>query len=120
MSPKGKAVVDYIVAPFDCLENCLEFKVLLASQMVEDTSLFNLIGDNCRLPDHSMLWLKFRVGQEMSHQQEVPVTARHTKKRVCRDVPATFLNSDMGRTAMLKLIEKLQNLRRNQEELDKW
>ena len=120
VSPKGKAVVDYIVVPFDCLENCLEFKVLLASQIVEDRALFNLIGDNCRLPDHSMLWLKFGTGPEMPHQQQEPVTTGHTKKWVSRDVPDTFLKSDLGRTAMLKLIEKTHNLKKNQEELDNW
>lgn len=35
VSPKGKAVVDYIVVPIDCLEDCLEFQVLLVSQVVE-------------------------------------------------------------------------------------
>ena len=43
VSPKGKAVVDYVVTPFDCLDNCVEFKVLLVSQMVEDNVLFNCI-----------------------------------------------------------------------------
>lgn len=62
MSPNSKAVVGYIVAPFECLENCLEYKVLLVSQVVENRVLFNLIGDHCGLPHHSLLWMKFSVG----------------------------------------------------------
>ncbi len=64
-SPKGKEVVDYIVTPLECLENCVEFKVLLSSQIVEEKALFNLIDDHYRQPDHSLLWLKFRVSYKM-------------------------------------------------------
>ena len=48
------------------------------------------------------------------------VTAEHTKQWVSRDVPDTFINSDLGRTRMLKLIERIQNLNKNQEGLDNW
>ena len=119
VAPKGKAVVDYIVAPSEYLENCLELKVLLVSQVVEDRAVVNLIRDYCRLPDHSLLWMKFNAGYKMSQSQEVSAPAKQIKKRVKGTVSDTFLKSDVGRTAMLKLIERLQTFNKTQDELDK-
>jgi hypothetical protein len=43
-SGKGKALVDYIVTLHDCLETCLELKVLSPTQMVAECRCFDLIG----------------------------------------------------------------------------
>ena len=90
VAPKGKAVVHDIVAPSEYLENCLELKVLLVWQVVEDRAVVHLIRDYCGLPDHSLLWMKFNAAYKMSQSQEVSAPAKQIKERVKGSVSDTF------------------------------
>lgn len=121
ISPKGKAVVDYIIAPYDCLENCVEFKVISASQAVESCALTNLIGDRCRLPDHSLLTFKFRAGNNVDLREPTQSHAPVSKatKRVMRKVPTTFFNSEPASAAASELIGRLQT-DLTQGDMDEW
>ena len=52
LSVRGKHVVDYIVTPHNCLESCLAFKVITATDLIEQNAAtcMNLIGERCNLP----------------------------------------------------------------------
>lgn len=57
VSVKGKVVVDYIIVPHECLNFCDTFCVFTPNDLIE-----RLGGEGCKLPNHSLLWLKVQVG----------------------------------------------------------
>ncbi len=61
VSPKGKAVVDNIIVPHNCLELCSEFGVITPNNLLESYSpaCLELLGDQRKMPDHSLLMLNF-------------------------------------------------------------
>ncbi|CAG2256686.1 unnamed protein product [Mytilus edulis] len=61
ISTRGKSVVDYICVPHDVFDKCKKFEVLTAESIVNNNSLFGLLGGKSRLPDHSVLITEFTV-----------------------------------------------------------
>ena len=59
VSIKGKALVYYILVPYDCLQICNSFEVLVSNQLIKMANCMDLIGERSRVPDHSLLWLHF-------------------------------------------------------------
>ena len=121
VSTKGKAVVDYIIAAHSCLENCISFKVLTPNQLAQDVGCMDIIGEHCKLPDHSILNLSFYVGCDIPQPEEgKKEMCQESKKKVCRRLPNDFLCSDLRRAALLELLNRLEGCHRAQEELDSW
>ena len=52
VSPRGQAVVDYIITPYDCLRNVSDFKVSLVQDCLKR---FKIIPNTAKIPDHSIL-----------------------------------------------------------------
>ena len=52
VSPRGHAVVDYIITPYECLQNVTGFKVLLVQNCLEQ---FCITPNTAKIPDHSIL-----------------------------------------------------------------
>ena len=65
VSIKGKALVYYVMAAQNCLENCISFKVLTPNKLVEATGCMALIEEHSKSPDHSLLNVTFHVGCDM-------------------------------------------------------
>lgn len=61
VSIKGRAVVDYILVPYDCLQFCISFEVITPGQLVETANCAELIGERCRLPDHVASNIPYRI-----------------------------------------------------------
>ena len=51
-------MVDYFVVPHECLQYCREFSVKSVSDIVSEYKLQEIVSDNCKLPDHSILSAK--------------------------------------------------------------
>lgn len=49
ISERGKAVVDYIITPHDCLESCVDFKVITSKDLMDSNgaTYIALIGERC-------------------------------------------------------------------------
>ena len=60
VSGKGKSVVDYISVPHECIDYCYEFKVHTMGDIMQKHKLYDLLSDQCKAPDHSLLHAKFR------------------------------------------------------------
>ena len=54
VSAKGCAVVDYVLVPYECLDRYSNFKVILATNIVERSVGIQAV-DNITIPDHSIL-----------------------------------------------------------------
>ena len=124
ISMKGRAVVDYIAVPFDCLGTCLEFKVLPSTQLISNCQCFDLISDRCRVPDHSLLFLKFAiraqdeiVGEEINH--ELNKANMIFKRRLSRRAPNQMCSYTMEK-GLKEQIDKMQTMEKTQNELDNW
>ena len=137
---RGKSVIDYIAVPFEFLNQCLEFKVNTARDMVnkhcniedEDIDLSKMI------PDHSVLTLKFSTSvynsvrtthnlQTGEHHQGVQGSDTDTtfnqdhnyfQRYNVMSLPQEFLNNDLARAKLLELIEHIELIRDTQQEID--
>ena len=59
VTPRGASVPDYMICPAENLHSCIEFKVLLMSDIVNTFKLQPLLN----LPDHSFLFSSFSTYQ---------------------------------------------------------
>ena len=135
---RGKSVIDYIAVPFDFISHCIEFKVNIARDMVNqycnieesDIDLSKII------PDHSILTLKFstsKYSQIKSYPAEKEETKRnHTNEQHeiynedhvyfrrynVKSIPQDFLNNESSRIKLLELIENVEHTRGIQEDID--
>ena len=117
ISVRGRAVVDYIFTPHADLKTCLDFCVYTPSELVDGVGSIaaNLIDVRSRLPDHSVLYLRF-LACDTSVQNTV-VTPRNIKRQP-RHLPPNFLSSEICQRALLSIIDKLTNGSKTQESLD--
>lgn len=119
ISIRGKAVVDYIMTPHGDMNKCLEFSVYTPSDMVNlvGPECNNLIDDHSKLPDHSVLLLRFQASEILN--THVAGCAQRVKRRN-RDYPAEFLSSDACRRSLVELTEQLQTGQKSQSEIDQF
>ena len=122
VSMKGKAVVDYIATPYECLKTCTLFKVITANQMIESIGCMDLIGERSKVPDHSLLILGFTVGYgtKTNLTRERDQQVKQCKKGVSRKLPIDFLCSNMRCKALADLVDRQQVCFTTQDMLDSW
>ena len=123
ISIRGKAVVDYIATSHDAINRCLEFSVYTPTELVDlvGHEAINLIDERSRLPDHSVLLLRFQatdIGLLRSASQD-PSCPSQVKRRN-RNYPEDFLSSDMSSRALSDLLEQLQATQKSQTDIDRW
>lgn len=99
VSVKGKAVVDYILAPYECLQTCNFLEVLTPIQPITAANCIDLIenGKKCRIPDYFFIVIKVSDKDWGSFLciPRVSNTITCTKKKVCRTLPDNFLSSGL-------------------------
>ena len=120
VSVKGKAVVDYIIVPHEGLKDCVTFHVFTPNELIERVGNdgFSLLGDKCKLPDHSLLRLKFQVRPYLvkeSHSQH-PSSANALPRRL----PESFLASREYNSILLDLTGQVGGVMLSQNDLDAW
>ena len=123
VSIKGKAVVDYIATPYECLKTCTQFKVITANQMVEVIGCMDLIGERSRVPDHSLLIMDFTVGYGTKIDVDLGRKSDQVNQRkrgVSRKLPNDFLCSNIGSNTLTDLVDRQQACFSTQERLDSW
>ena len=137
---RGRSVIDYVCVPFDCLNQCLEFKVNAARDMINlhcniddiDTDLSKMI------PDHSILTLKFSTHRvpvvnmpsepaDQVQRGQYDQTGGNTaydqnhiyfKRYGVKNIPEDFLNNENSRYKLLNLIQDIEHTRGLQNEID--
>lgn len=119
VSIRGRAVVDYIVTPHDDLKNCLEFGVYTPSELISrlGNEAVKLLDERSKMPDHSVLCLRFQAGESTS---EYPTDPQQNVKRQCRlrHIPANFLSDEMCCQTLREITYQLENGSRNQDNVD--
>ena len=75
ISPRGCAVVDYCLVPYEQLEHSSDFKVIRCSNLLEDAVGIQRLG-NSTIPDHSILtWmLQVRLAENVKLPKTTIIT----------------------------------------------
>lgn len=112
-------MVDYIVTSHMDLKMCAEFKVYTPTELVErlGSEVMSLIDDGSRLPDHSVLCLRFQT-RELCTNCNFVRSSSQQQKRLNRNVPVNFLSSAMCQNSLLEVINELVNGQKIQENID--
>ena len=131
ISSKGLSVVDYIMTPHDVLDKCVYFKVYTVTELAEICNVSQLIGERCRLPDHSVLHVNFNpraidttinnhISPDETSGREGGKHFIPYNKRTYRfdNVPDMFLASDSWRYSMTQLIDLFMICRKNKDDFD--
>ena len=131
ISGRGKAVVDYMLVPHDCIDNCKYFGVQTVNDLVEKYNLHGLISERCKPPDHSILSLNFTTCMNMSYKcncthegtvnrdTEDHVYELYYPRRYRFDVvPEMYMASDTWKSTVSNLVDMFISLQGCQEEID--
>ena len=128
VSSKGAAVVDYIAISQENFTNCESFQVLPCSEIVNQCNLQLMLGDKCKLPDHSILCCTINVCvppnefqldtirnlKESANSHDV----NHTKRFRIKSLPPNFMGSDSIKYMTGRIIDEILHAKGSQEEVD--
>ena len=120
----GSSVVDYIVVPQICIDNCETCKVLMVSDLINEYDLESLLSQRCKPPDHSIILVDFVVSFfPESKYFECTGVENHTvfkqKKYNLKTFPDNFQNNEKWCKCLLDIIDQVQNCKSNQQDIDK-
>ena len=134
---KGAAVVDYILVPQDSLSYCSKCAVTLVSDIIDEYNLISLLSSSSKQPDHSVVSLEYKYlisktektsEEETRHlnifPNESPKTSVNnkkpmkTKKYNFGNIPDSFMNNPEWQQSLLKSIQKLENVKNIQSDID--
>ena len=109
VSTRGKSIVDYFIVPHDQICACYELQVDLPTDLVEQYNCINLLSEHCKLPDHSMLTLKYAL-----NYGDKPTDNRSTDTQFA-------LNFEMGSTNLISFKKyKFENIPDGVMENNQW
>ncbi len=129
ISEQGRSVVDYIITPQDCFNKCTSFHVYTMNELSEKCNIGPLISSNCKVPDHSIVHVDFKVNSlfdpNQSHTIERNVhddvqpdnMYKHRKYRF-EHTPDLFMASECWKSAMNVLIDTSISCIEDQQEID--
>ena len=120
----GNSVVDYIVVPQICIDNCEMCKVLMVNDLIKEYGLESLLSQRCKPPDHSIILLDFVVSiiPENKYSEFTSVeteTLSKQKKYNLKTFPADFQDNEKWCKCLLDIIDHVQNCQNNQQDIDK-
>ena len=117
VSTKGRAVVDYIVIPYEDLTIVKDFQVHLMTDM---TNTIQQQG-NTRVPDHSILGIVLDLPIQcapnyngIAHDKSIPKCTKYDTSRV----PETFLRDDETLAKVQGAIERIELQLKERQDVD--
>ena len=116
VSPRGRAVVDYICVPHENFEQCVSFKVMTSRSIVNDGNLTHLLRERSQVPDHSAIVFEFRTKYEPQLRKDDVTNAQ--KRYKLKSIPADFMSSSLSKLALQTIITRIESARETQDEID--
>ena len=116
---KGVAVVDYNIVQQTDLEMIKEMKVKTMSELMDQLKLMDMVSEDCRLPDHSLLSMTVELGTTCRFDSGNTLGSKEVKcsKLICK-VGDSYMNSDLAIHMIPVLLEQLEENDRNQQGID--
>ena len=117
---RGSSVVDYILVPHEQIDHCVSWKVLPCTKVIEENNLSHMLGNYCKLPDHSMLVLDVCMEQNHSRLQDNRRKEKTVikKKYKLNQIPNNFMQSKIAQIVLQDVIHQIQINNEKQEEVD--
>ena len=123
VSPRGQAVVDYIITPYDCLRNVSDFKVSLVQDCLKR---FKIIPNTAKIPDHSILSCTITFSTYNDTQTEVEYsqtscdldTSQLNRKYKVESVPPNIFSGEECLEQLNDIIYRLETAESAREEID--
>ncbi len=117
ISPKDLSIVDYIIVPHDVFHKYNTLNVYTMTEAADTCNLAPLIGNRCKLPDHSLLHVNFTLDQLSSNHDNTDYQANlhenldddnsneyKSHRYYFNNVPEFFMSSDSWKNGMIQLI----------------
>ena len=108
------------------MNKCILLDIVCCENIVQDLQCNELIGNGSKLPDHSLLNLKIKVGVNVDHEMDQNHAGSTEHSQDNRDlrfnlkrIPDNFMESNIVRQAFTQIIENIELCRERQEEIDK-
>ena len=131
ISVRGKAVVDYFVTRHDCFESFSKAHVSTTTGLLDKFNLYDLIDNNCKPPDHSVIsvildYTALHDNCEETYTLRTVNNVNMNDMVVCKqkryhfiDIPSDFQNNDTWKRSTSLFIDKCIYLQNNQDEMNK-
>ena len=117
----GCSVVDYIITDYGSLERCKMCKVFPVNELMnENSELKLLLSNSCKTPDHSIILIEFEYGNDIEDTEETGTDNKNLgyRKYSFQNQNHNFLNNEIWNSAMIKIIETLENNLKTKEQLN--
>jgi hypothetical protein len=129
ISVRGKAVVDFIITRHDCLKSVRKAQVLVTTDLIDRLNLFEMLGNDCKPPDHSVVNIMLDFPQftnienidydtSQNYVNISPVAVHEHKHYKFIDIPDSFQNNVNWRESIASLIDRFIYLSNSQHEMD--
>ena len=113
VSSRGRSVVDYCVAPTDCMEAIDNFRVVTMRECIEE---MRVRREPKRIPDHSCLMWEIKDAVNENLQSEENGSEDREVPRLRYEIPENYLMEEMDNIDHLS--KRLQGVHISQEEMD--
>ena len=125
ISVRGKAVVDYFVTRHDCFESFSKAHVSTTTGLLDKFNLYDLIDNNCKPPDHSVIsvildYTALHDNCEETYTLRTVNNVNMNDMVVCKqkryhfiDIPNDFQNNDTWKRSTSLFIDKCIYLQMN-------
>lgn len=100
-SSRGQSVVDFTCVPHDIFNQRENFRIFNCKDITEQHSLFQLLGEKSRPPDHAVLLFDLKISCDIGSENTASTQTdshiqNHNKKRFnLRRIPNTFMKSEI-------------------------
>ena len=106
-STRGCSVVDYCLTAYETLSRTSNFKVIRASQLVQDTNILGQADFSYALPDHSCLNWSFMLDCKSKASIPTSTGCERIKYKVS-SIPQSFMLSDNLKDEVFSTIASLE------------
>ena len=126
VSGRGMAVVDYIAMCHDVFNSCSTFEIFPITQFIETNDMTTLVSENCKIPDHSPLSLKFRTNvlcdteHDTNQSMIEDANVDQCKRYKYNTMSPEFLRSETWVSVLDNLINRLDKVHPLQSEIDEF
>ena len=103
------------------------FKVKTMSSIISEYNLYSNLSENCKAPDHSILCTTLnlscipsdvKIDDPPRSTDNSVLNKRCNKRYNLINIQENFMNSEIWRNSLLKVIENIENSKESQELID--
>ena len=127
VSKRGSFVVDYIITPHECLDQCVSSRVDRVNDILEKYNLYSMLSNVCKAPDHSVVTITIRCNIDVSTEEHevsnnnncvTNETNLQHKKYKFESIPPELMNNDIWKHPVSELIMHIESSNSSKESVN--